>query len=106
MGVERMYPPQYWRMRAEEFRSKADNYEHRQTKEALREAAKNYDELAHQQPHVGPGFVRFEPSASSAGFSMAGALVSPYAAGATTSNQPLNSADFCFAIARVQPTCC
>ncbi|WP_439373482.1 hypothetical protein [Bradyrhizobium sp. DASA03120] len=46
MGIERMHSAKYWRMRAEEFRTKADNYEHGQTRDALREAAKHYDELA------------------------------------------------------------
>jgi hypothetical protein len=46
MGVERMYPPKYWRKRAEEFRTKADNAQLEQTKKTLREVAKNYDDLA------------------------------------------------------------
>jgi len=46
MGIEKMHPPRYWRMRAEEFRTKADNAEHQQTKEALRRIAKTYDVLA------------------------------------------------------------
>jgi hypothetical protein len=33
-------------MRAEEFRTKADNCEYGQTKEALRTVAKRYDEIA------------------------------------------------------------
>jgi hypothetical protein len=46
MGIERMHPPRYWEMRAEEFLAKADNAEHRQTKDALRRVAENYDDLA------------------------------------------------------------
>ncbi|GLR91287.1 hypothetical protein GCM10007857_80040 [Bradyrhizobium iriomotense] len=52
MGVERMHPPRYWRDRAEEFRTKADNAEHGQTKETLRRAAKNYDELADRAEQI------------------------------------------------------
>lgn len=48
MGIELMHSPKYWRMRAEEFRAKADNCEHREPKEALRRAANAYDELAHR----------------------------------------------------------
>ena len=33
-------------MRAEEFRTKADNCEHSEAKESLRKVAKTYDELA------------------------------------------------------------
>jgi hypothetical protein len=46
MAIELTHLPKYWRMRAEEFRTKADNCEHSQTKESLRKAAKAYDELA------------------------------------------------------------
>ncbi|WP_377829705.1 hypothetical protein ACFKHW_09355 [Bradyrhizobium lupini] len=46
MGAERMHPPRYWRMRAEEFRTKADNCEYRETRDVLRKVAQNYDELA------------------------------------------------------------
>jgi thymidylate kinase len=46
MGIERMHTPKYWEMRAEEFRAKADNAEHRQVKDSLRKVAQNYDELA------------------------------------------------------------
>ncbi|SFV19160.1 hypothetical protein SAMN05192541_14636 [Bradyrhizobium arachidis] len=41
-----MHTPRYWRKRAEEFRTKADNAEHRQVREALSRAAESYDELA------------------------------------------------------------
>lgn len=46
MGAERMHPPRYWRMRAEEFRTKAGNCEFTETREILRKVAENYDELA------------------------------------------------------------
>lgn len=46
MGLERMHAPKYWRMRAEEFRTRADNYGHGETREALRKAAKTYEDLA------------------------------------------------------------
>jgi hypothetical protein len=46
MGIERMHSPKYFRDRAEEFRAKAENSEHQQTKQTLRNVAKTYDELA------------------------------------------------------------
>lgn len=46
MGIERMHPPRYWQMRAEEFRAKADNCEYAETRESLRKVAKTYDDLA------------------------------------------------------------
>lgn len=46
MTVERMHPPQYWRMRAEEFRAKADNCQHSETRKSLPRAADSYDQLA------------------------------------------------------------
>ena len=52
MGIERTHPPKYWRMRAEEFRAKADNCEHQQPKESLRKAAKTYDELARRAEQI------------------------------------------------------
>ena len=33
MGIERTHSPKYWRMRAEEFRTKADDAVHAQTRE-------------------------------------------------------------------------
>lgn len=41
-----MYPPQYWRKRAEQFRSKAENCVNNQTRDTLRKVAKHYDQLA------------------------------------------------------------
>jgi hypothetical protein len=46
MGIERMHSPKYFRTRAEEFRTKADNCEHRDTRESLRRVAENYEQLA------------------------------------------------------------
>ncbi|MHC2622898.1 hypothetical protein ACVIW2_004930 [Bradyrhizobium huanghuaihaiense] len=46
MGIEKMHPPKYWRDRAEEFRAKADNCEHKRVKEPLRKIAKTYDDIA------------------------------------------------------------
>jgi len=46
MGVKRMRSPKYWRMRAEEFRTKADNCQLPQIKATLGEVANNYDQLA------------------------------------------------------------
>ncbi|MGY4629002.1 hypothetical protein [Bradyrhizobium sp. USDA 4486] len=52
MGIERWHPPKYWQMRAEEFRAKADNAEHSQTRETLRKVAKNYDDLAQRAERI------------------------------------------------------
>jgi hypothetical protein len=52
MGVERMHSPKYWLMRAEEFHTKADNCQYPQTKDALRQVAKNYEDLARQAQHI------------------------------------------------------
>ncbi|MGY4431237.1 hypothetical protein ACVWWO_003714 [Bradyrhizobium sp. F1.13.1] len=52
MGVERMYPPKHWRMRAEEFRTKADNCQFLETKATLRLVANNYDELAQRAEQI------------------------------------------------------
>jgi hypothetical protein len=46
MGTERVHRSKYWRMLAEELRSKADSCEQEQTKSFLREIAEQYDELA------------------------------------------------------------
>jgi hypothetical protein len=47
-----MHPPKYWRKRAEEFRTKADNCEDPQVEGTLRQAAKNYDELARRAEKI------------------------------------------------------
>jgi len=47
-----MHPPKYWRMRAEEFRTKADNCEHQHPKESLRKVAKTYDELVRRAEKI------------------------------------------------------
>lgn len=52
MGVEGMRSPKYWLMRAEEFHTKADNCQYPQTKDALRQAAENYEELARQAQQI------------------------------------------------------
>lgn len=52
MTIERMHTPKHWRMRAEEFRTKADNCEHVETKETLRKAAKAYDDLARRAEQI------------------------------------------------------
>jgi len=46
MGIERMHPPKYWRMRAEEFRTKADNCKLPQTRDSLLRVTENYDAIA------------------------------------------------------------
>lgn len=48
MGVERMHPPKYWLMRAEEFHTKADNCQYPGTRDSLRQVAKNFEALARQ----------------------------------------------------------
>jgi thymidylate kinase len=52
MGVERMHSPKYWLMRAEEFRTKADNCEYKQTRDSLRKVAENYQTLARQAQRI------------------------------------------------------
>ena len=52
MSIELTHSAKYWRMRAEEFRTKADNCEHRPAKEALRKAARSYDELARRAEKI------------------------------------------------------
>ncbi|QOZ71115.1 hypothetical protein [Bradyrhizobium arachidis] len=52
MGIERNYSPKYFRERAEEFRAKAANCEHNQTKETLRRVAESYDDLARRAERV------------------------------------------------------
>ncbi|MGY3146093.1 hypothetical protein ACVWYQ_003092 [Bradyrhizobium sp. USDA 3397] len=52
MGIERMHTPRYWQMRAEEFRTKADNAKHSQVRETLRKAAQSYDELAKRAEQI------------------------------------------------------
>jgi predicted phage-related endonuclease len=52
MGIERMHPPKYWKNRAEEFRAKADNAEHHETKATLRKAAESYEELARRAEKI------------------------------------------------------
>ncbi|WP_245266040.1 hypothetical protein [Bradyrhizobium sp. WSM471] len=47
-----MHPPRYWRMRAEEFRTKADNCEYPETRDVLRKVAENYDELARRAARI------------------------------------------------------
>jgi hypothetical protein len=48
MGIERMRSPKYWLMRAEEFHTKADNRKYPESRDSLRQAAENYEELARQ----------------------------------------------------------
>jgi hypothetical protein len=52
MGIELTHSPKYWRMRAEEFRAKADNCEHKEARESLRKAAMAYDQLARSAEQV------------------------------------------------------
>ncbi|WP_018321952.1 hypothetical protein [Bradyrhizobium sp. WSM2793] len=52
MSIERMHPPKYWRMRAEEFRTKADNCEFPEASESLRKVAARYDDLARRAERI------------------------------------------------------
>jgi ABC-type transporter Mla subunit MlaD len=52
MGIERMHPPRYWQMRAEELRTKADNAEYPHLRETLRNIAKTYDDLASRAEQI------------------------------------------------------
>ncbi|MCP3395379.1 hypothetical protein NLM27_42420 [Bradyrhizobium sp. CCGB12] len=52
MGIERTFTPRYFRNKAEEFRTKADNCEHSESKQSLRNVAKSYDELARRAEQV------------------------------------------------------
>lgn len=52
MAIERLHSPKYWLMRAEEFRTKADNCQLPETKAALRQVAKNYEDLARQAKQI------------------------------------------------------
>jgi hypothetical protein len=52
MGIERMRSPKYWRDRAERLRAKANNCASPETREALRTAAKNYDDLARSAEEI------------------------------------------------------
>ncbi|WP_369725156.1 hypothetical protein AB8Z38_11580 [Bradyrhizobium sp. LLZ17] len=52
MGSEWLHSSKYWRLRAEEFRSKADACQFPQTRETLRDIANNYNELAQRAEQV------------------------------------------------------
>jgi hypothetical protein len=52
MRIERMHPPRYWQMRAEEFRTKADNAEHLLVRATLRNIAQTYDDLARRAEQI------------------------------------------------------
>lgn len=52
MAIEGMHSAKYWRMRAEEFHTKADCCEFRQTRDTLRQVANNYEELARRAERI------------------------------------------------------
>ncbi|AMA59387.1 MULTISPECIES: hypothetical protein [unclassified Bradyrhizobium] len=52
MGIERMHPPRYWLMRAEEFRTKADACEFAETRDTLLKIAQNYLDLARRAKRI------------------------------------------------------
>jgi hypothetical protein len=51
-GIERLQPSKYWRKRAEEFRTKAENMEHPEARESLRRIALHYDDLARRAEQI------------------------------------------------------
>jgi hypothetical protein len=52
MGIERLRSPRYWRKRAQQFRTKSENAEHRQLRESLLKVARNYDGLARRAERI------------------------------------------------------
>ena len=52
MGIERSFPPDYFRKRAEEMRAKADNLTGRESKQTLLRAAKSYEKMAETAEHI------------------------------------------------------
>ena len=52
MGFERMYPPKYFRDRADEFHAKANNCEHSETRKTLRNVARTYEDLAERAKRI------------------------------------------------------
>lgn len=52
MAINEMHTSTYWRMRAEEFRTKADNFEDGPAKDVLLIAAKQCDELARRAEKI------------------------------------------------------
>ncbi|MBR0939388.1 hypothetical protein [Bradyrhizobium jicamae] len=46
MGIERSFPPEHFRKRAEEMRAKADNCEDKGARAGLLRAAASYDQMA------------------------------------------------------------
>jgi hypothetical protein len=52
MGIERSYSADYFRRRAEEFRTMADNAERSYTKQTLRTVAQSYDALARRAEQI------------------------------------------------------
>lgn len=52
MAIEGMHSAKYWRMRAEEFHTKADCCEFPQTRNTLRQVANNYEELARRAERI------------------------------------------------------
>ena len=52
MGLERSFTPEYFRRRAEEFRTKADNCEHAKSRDTFLRAARAYDALALQAEKI------------------------------------------------------
>ena len=50
--IERLHTSKYWRKRAEEFRTKADNLEHQEARESMRKIARHYDELARRAEQI------------------------------------------------------
>jgi hypothetical protein len=52
MTLERMHPPWYWQMRAEEFRAKADNCDTSPSRNRFPGLAQTYDDLAKRAEQI------------------------------------------------------
>lgn len=52
MGIERMHPPHYWEMRAEELHNKADHSESPEARKSLRDVTKTYEQLARRAEQI------------------------------------------------------
>ena len=52
MGLERSFTPGHFRRRAEEFRAKADEFRHGESRNTLLNAARTYDALAREAQKI------------------------------------------------------
>jgi hypothetical protein len=51
-AIERMHAPKYWRKRAGEFRTKAENMEFPEVRESLHKIALHYEDLARRSEQI------------------------------------------------------